>query len=61
VLVPAAYAPIDGDVVSETELFFGYTRRLGKRVNWRVQLNIRNVFVRSGRDGAAPRTSHRVS
>jgi hypothetical protein len=44
VLVPARNAPIDGDVVSETELFFGYSRRLGKRVNWRVQLNIRNVF-----------------
>jgi len=44
VLVPSREAPIDGKVLAETELFFGYTRKLGKRVNWRVQLNIRNVF-----------------
>jgi iron complex outermembrane recepter protein len=44
VLVPARGAPIEGQVLTETELFFGYTRRLGKRVNWRIQLNIRNVF-----------------
>ena len=44
VLVPARDAPIEGAVVSETELFLGYSRKLGKRVNWRVQLNIRNVF-----------------
>jgi hypothetical protein len=30
--------------MAETELFFGYTRRIGKRVNWRVQLNIRNLL-----------------
>ena len=24
--------------------FLGYSRRLGKRVNWRVQLNIRNAL-----------------
>ncbi len=44
VLVPSRDAPIDGKVLSETELFFGYTRKLGRRVNWRIQLNIRNVF-----------------
>jgi iron complex outermembrane recepter protein len=44
VLVPSRDAPIEGGVMAETELFFGYTRRIGKRVNWRVQLNIRNLF-----------------
>ena len=44
VLVPSRDAPIDGKVMAETELFFGYTRKLGKRINWRVQLNIRNVL-----------------
>ena len=44
VLVPARNAPLEGEMVSETELFLGYTRRFGKRVNWRVQLNIRNLL-----------------
>jgi len=44
VLVPARNAPLKGDIVSETELFLGYSRRLGQRVNWRVQLNIRNLL-----------------
>jgi hypothetical protein len=44
VLVPARDAPLEGEMVSETELFLGYTRRLGQRVNWRVQLNIRNLL-----------------
>jgi iron complex outermembrane recepter protein len=44
ILVPSREAPIEGQVLAETELFFGYTRRIGKKVNWRVQLNIRNVF-----------------
>ncbi len=44
VLVPSREAPIEGKVMAETELFFGYSRRIGKRVNWRAQLNIRNVF-----------------
>ena len=44
VLVPARNAPIEGRTISETELFLGYTRRLGRRVNWRVQLNVRNLF-----------------
>jgi hypothetical protein len=44
VLVPAREAAIEGKVMAETELFFGYSRRLGKKLNWRVQLNIRNVF-----------------
>lgn len=44
VLVPARDAPIEGEVVSETELFLGYSRRLGKKVTWRAQLNIRNLF-----------------
>jgi outer membrane receptor protein involved in Fe transport len=42
--VPSREAPIKGKVLSETELFLGYTRRLGQRVNWRVQLNVRNLF-----------------
>jgi hypothetical protein len=44
ILVPSRSAPIEGSVMAETELFFGYSRRIGKRVNWRAQLNIRNVF-----------------
>jgi iron complex outermembrane recepter protein len=44
VLVPARNAPIDGAATSETELFFGYTRKFMRHVNWRIQLNIRNVF-----------------
>lgn len=44
VLVPSRNAPIEGEILSETELFLGYSRRLGQRVNWRVQLNIRNVL-----------------
>jgi len=44
VLVPARDSPIEGGTISETELFLGYSRRLGQRVTWRVQLNIRNVF-----------------
>ena len=44
VLVPARDAAIEGEVLAETELFFGYSRRIGKKLNWRVQLNIRNVF-----------------
>jgi outer membrane receptor protein involved in Fe transport len=44
ILVPAREAPIEGETVKETELFFGYSRRFAKRFNWRVQLNIRNVF-----------------
>jgi outer membrane receptor protein involved in Fe transport len=45
VLVPALDAPIYGDSTAETELFFGYARRFyNNKVNWRVQLNVRNVF-----------------
>lgn len=44
VLVPSRDAPIKGEVVSETELFLGYSRRLGSKVSWRIQLNIRNLF-----------------
>ncbi len=44
VLVPARNAPLKGEIVSETELFLGYSRRLGQRVNWRVQLNVRNLL-----------------
>ena len=44
ILVPSRDAPIEGKIISETELFLGYSRRLGQRVNWRVQLNVRNLF-----------------
>ncbi len=43
-LVPAREAPIKGKVLSETELFLGYSRRLGRKVTWSAQLNIRNIF-----------------
>jgi hypothetical protein len=45
VLTPALNNPIYGDNTAETELFFGYARRFyNNKVNWRVQLNVRNVF-----------------
>ena len=44
VLVPARDSPLKGEVSKEAELFCGYSRRLGKRINWRVQLNIRNLL-----------------
>jgi hypothetical protein len=44
VLVPARGRPLKGDTIRETELFLGYSRKLGRRVNWRAQLNIRNLF-----------------
>lgn len=44
VLVPSRAAPIEGSIVAETDLFFGYSRRLSRTVNWRVQLNIRNLL-----------------
>lgn len=44
VLVPSRNAPIEGGILSETEVFFGYSRRVGKRLTWRLQLNVRNVF-----------------
>jgi hypothetical protein len=44
ILVPSRSAPIEGGIMAETELFFGYSRKIGKRVSWRAQLNIRNVF-----------------
>ncbi len=44
VLVPARNAPIKGERIAETELFLGYSRKLLNRYQWRVQLNIRNLF-----------------
>lgn len=44
VLAPARNAPIEGDVLSETDLFLGYSRKLGRRVTWRLQLNVRNIL-----------------
>lgn len=44
VLVPARDAPIKGKTLTDTELFIGYTHRFAKRLNWRIQLNVRNVF-----------------
>jgi len=44
VLVPSRAAPIDGKAVTSTEIFFGYSRKLRNRLDWRIQLNIRNVF-----------------
>lgn len=55
VLVPAREAPIEGKGLYETELFLGYTRRLTRSVNWRVQLNVRNLF--DDRDPMAQRAN----
>jgi outer membrane receptor protein involved in Fe transport len=44
VLVPALRNPIRGRSLTETEAFVGYGRRLGRKVDWRAQLNVRNLF-----------------
>jgi len=44
VQVPALDAPVFGKPIEETELLFGYQRKIGQKVMWRGQLNIRNVF-----------------
>jgi outer membrane receptor protein involved in Fe transport len=44
VQVPALDAPVYGKPIEETELLIGYQRKLGRRITWRGQLNIRNVF-----------------
>lgn len=44
ILVPSRDTPIKGSVMQETDLFIGYSRPLGRKVNWRVQLNVRNLL-----------------
>lgn len=44
VLVPARDQPIKGSAITETELFLGYSRKIGRHVHWRAQLNVRNLF-----------------
>ncbi|MBE7537809.1 MAG: hypothetical protein HS122_05300 [Opitutaceae bacterium] len=48
IAVPDINLPVYGRPVNETELFFGYSRKLGRKVEWRAQLNIRNVFDDNG-------------
>lgn len=44
VLVPSREFPIKGSLMTETDLFVGYGRKLGRRIDWRIQLNIRNLL-----------------
>lgn len=44
ITVPSIKAPLFGRDISEAEAFVGYSHRLGRRVDWRVQLNVRNLF-----------------
>ncbi|WP_158277457.1 TonB-dependent receptor [Opitutus sp. ER46] len=42
--VPALDSPIYGKAMEEAEALVGYTRKLNKKITWRVQLNIRNLL-----------------
>ncbi len=44
VVVPVLARPISGEPLEEIEAFLGYSRRLARRIEWRIQLNIRNLF-----------------
>lgn len=44
VLVPALNAPVYGSALKETDAMLGYSRRILRNVQWRVQLNVRNLF-----------------
>jgi len=37
--------PYMGPAESNIDLWMGYSRRIGKRIQWNIQLNVRNVFV----------------
>ncbi len=52
-LVPASYGydlsnPYDGPSETNFDLWVGYSRKLTRRVNWHVQLNVQNVFKGDG-------------
>jgi outer membrane receptor protein involved in Fe transport len=36
--------PYYGPTSSTVDLWAGYTRKLSRRINWRIQLNVRNAF-----------------
>lgn len=44
VLVPSRDFPIKGSILTETDLFAGYSRALGRKLDWRIQLNVRNLL-----------------
>ena len=37
--------PLSGPAETNVDLWPGYGRKLGQRISWRVQLNVRNVGV----------------
>jgi len=37
--------PLKGEAESAFDLWLGYGRKLGERVTWRIQLNVRNLFA----------------
>ena len=39
--------PVRGGALTSFDVFFGYGRRLGQKLNWRVQLNVRNALDRT--------------
>ncbi len=59
--VPSVESPIYGSGYGDTELFFGYSRKLGKKVTWKVQLNIRNVLDDDGLLGQRANTDGDVT
>lgn len=42
--VPALDSPIYGDALVNVDAFVGYSRKLGEKVRWKIQLNVRNLF-----------------
>jgi iron complex outermembrane recepter protein len=44
VAVPDINSPIYGRTITDIDGFVGYQRRLFDRVQWRIQLNVRNLF-----------------
>lgn len=48
IAVPDINLPIYGRATTDLELFFGYERKLGRKLTWRGQLNVRNVLDERG-------------
>ncbi|MBI5382332.1 MAG: hypothetical protein HZA31_10570 [Opitutae bacterium] len=44
ITVPSVLSPVYGRTIGDVEGFIGYTRKLGKSVTWRIQLNVRNLL-----------------
>ncbi|MBP8961621.1 MAG: TonB-dependent receptor, partial [Opitutaceae bacterium] len=42
-LTPDASKPLKGDTTDHVDLWVGYSRKLTDKIDWRIQLNLRNV------------------